>query len=413
MLAWYIAKVATSINVAILKLRGTLWLCPPLGITDIFLCHLKIQKNLGCKHLQLCLSSSNLHDLGRRKRWEMTFSTWLQILKRSYNLIIMRTFRRVLSSINYLFPKLLTLDPSGAAAATMLVHGLLILAELLNWYVFYIPDWVFGAQMKVRTFALVIDWKKIDSRSGVQLGDNSQSSLGRKDPALFFFPRFLAKVTPTECCHIFGLVVAFFWHSKSLFENLSFSFPDSFVAELETVVPWMLSFPLCLCLVIAPAFVVLQETLLGGTSIEKQVITPQVFSTFVGSKRGEERVMEKYHCFSSQPQDVSYKVTFQGRVSVVLNICSSVSENKSLSKGHSRGSSGMPESDSKIYQIAVPNKFKLKARALYCLIIALSFAIWSRPSVHQLLQMPLVFCDLCSRNLSFLVACINRNIKMA
>lgn len=64
--------------------------------------------------------------------------------------------------------------------------------------------------MKVRTFALVIDWKKIDSRSGVQLGDNSQSSLGRKDPALFFFPRFLAKVTPTECCHIFGLVVAFF-----------------------------------------------------------------------------------------------------------------------------------------------------------------------------------------------------------
>ena len=154
----------------------------------------------------------------------------------------MRTFRRVLSSINYLFPKLLTLDPSGAAAATMLVHGLLILAELLNWYVFYIPDWVFGAQMKVRTFALVIDWKKIDSRSGVQLGDNSQSSLGRKDPALFFFPRFLAKVTPAEHCHIFGLVVAFFWHGKSLFENLSFIFPDMFVAELEIVVLWMLSF---------------------------------------------------------------------------------------------------------------------------------------------------------------------------
>lgn len=64
--------------------------------------------------------------------------------------------------------------------------------------------------MKVRTFVLVIDWKKIDSRSGVQLGDNSQSSLGRKDPALFFFPRFLANVTPTERCHVFGLVVAFF-----------------------------------------------------------------------------------------------------------------------------------------------------------------------------------------------------------
>lgn len=64
--------------------------------------------------------------------------------------------------------------------------------------------------MKVRTFALVIDWKKIDSRSGVQLGDNSQASLGRKDPALFFFPGFLTKVTLAEHCHIFGLVVAFF-----------------------------------------------------------------------------------------------------------------------------------------------------------------------------------------------------------
>lgn len=63
--------------------------------------------------------------------------------------------------------------------------------------------------MKVRTFALVIDWKKIDSRSGVQLGDNSQSSLGRKDSALFFSPTFLAKVTPAEHGHIFGLVVAF------------------------------------------------------------------------------------------------------------------------------------------------------------------------------------------------------------
>lgn len=64
--------------------------------------------------------------------------------------------------------------------------------------------------MKVRTFALVIDWKKIDSCSGVQLGDESQSSLGREDPALFFFPRFPAKVTPSERCHIFRLVVGFF-----------------------------------------------------------------------------------------------------------------------------------------------------------------------------------------------------------
>lgn len=385
------AKVAASINVAILKLMGTVWLCPPLGITDIFLCHPKIQKNLGCKRSQLCLSSSNLHDLGRRKRWEMTFSTWLQILKGSYNLIIMRTFRRVLSSINYLFPKLLTLDPSGAAAATMLVHGLLILAELLNWYVFYIPDWVFGAQMKVRTFALVIDWKKIDSRSGVQLGDDSQSSLGRKDPALFFFPRFLAKVAPTEHCHIFGLVVAFFWHSKSLLENLSFSFPGMFVAELEIVVLWMLSFPLCLPLVFAPAFVILQEILLCFHPMGKQVITPQVFSTFVGSKRGEERAIEEHHCFSSQPQDISHKVAFQGHVSIVLNIFSSVSGNKSLSKGHSRGSSGMPESDSKIYEIAVLNKFKLHARALCCLIIALFFAIWSSPSVASTATNAFVF----------------------
>lgn len=34
--------------------------------------------------------------------------------------------------------------------------------------------------MKVRTFVLVIDCKKIDSCSGVQLGDSSQSSLGRE-----------------------------------------------------------------------------------------------------------------------------------------------------------------------------------------------------------------------------------------
>lgn len=150
-----------------------------------------------------------------------------------------------------------------------------------------------------------------------------------------------------------------------------------------------------------------------GHPMEKQVIIPQVFSTFVGSKRGEERAIEEHHCFTSQPQDVSHKVTFQGRISIVLNIFSSVSENKSLSKGHSRGSSEMPESDSKIYQIAVLNKFKLNGRALYYLIIALFFAIRSNPSVHQLLRMPLFFCDLCSRNLSFLVACINRNIKMA
>lgn len=63
--------------------------------------------------------------------------------------------------------------------------------------------------MKVRTFALVIDCKKIDSRSGAQLGDDSQPSPGRKDPALLFLPRFLAKVTPTEHRHVFGLVVAF------------------------------------------------------------------------------------------------------------------------------------------------------------------------------------------------------------
>lgn len=73
-------------------------------------------------------------------------------------------------------------------------------------------------------------------------------------------------------------------------------------------------------------------------------------------------------------------MTSQRHVSIVLNIFSSVSENKSLSKGHSRQSSEMPESDSKIYQIAVLNKFKLSARALDCLIIDLFFAIWSSPS---------------------------------
>lgn len=88
-----------------------------------------------------------------------------------------------------------------------------------------------------------------------------------------------------------------------------------------------------------------------------------MFSSF-GSKRGEEGTVEEHHYLRSQPQDVSHKVTFQGRVSIVLNIFSSVSENKSLAKGHSGGSSGMPESDSKIYQIAVLNKFKLNARAL-------------------------------------------------
>lgn len=108
--------------------------------------------------------------------------------------------------------------------------------------------------------------------------------------------------------------------------------------------------------------------------MEKQVMIPQVFSTF-GSKRGEERAVEEHPCFRSQPQDVSHKVTFRGHVSTVLNIFSSVSENKSLAKGHSRGSSGMPESDGKIYQIAVLNKSKLNARALYCLITALFFAI--------------------------------------
>lgn len=35
--------------------------------------------------------------------------------------------------------------------------------------------------MKVRTFVLVIDGRKIDSCSGVRLGDCSQFSLGRQD----------------------------------------------------------------------------------------------------------------------------------------------------------------------------------------------------------------------------------------
>lgn len=85
--------------------------------------------------------------------------------------------------------------------------------------------------------------------------------------------------------------------------------------------------------------------------------------------------MKEHHCCSSQPQDVSHKVTSQRHVTIVLSMFSSVSENKSLSKGHSRQSSEMPESDSKIYQIAVLNKFKLSARALCCLIIDLFFAI--------------------------------------
>lgn len=149
-----------------------------------------------------------------------------------------------------------------------------------------------------------------------------------------------------------------------------------FVAELEIVVLWMLSLPLFA----SPWSLHLHLSFSRrpcsvGHPIEKQVIIPQWFSTFVGSKRRKERVMEEHHCFSSQPQDVSHKATFQGHVFIVLNIFSSVSENKSLGKGHSRGSSGMPASDSKIYKIAVLNKFKLNARALYCLIIALFFAM--------------------------------------
>lgn len=149
-----------------------------------------------------------------------------------------------------------------------------------------------------------------------------------------------------------------------------------FVAELEIEVLGVLSFPLpaspwslhtCVC---SP-----EEMSLCGASVEKQVVIPQAFSTFAGWKRREERVMKERHCFSSQPRDVSHKMTSQRHVSIVLNIFSSVSENKSLSKGHSRQSSEMPESDSKIYQIAVLNKFKLSARALDCLIIDLFFAI--------------------------------------
>mgnify|MGYP001858590888 CR=1 FL=1 len=52
--------------------------------------------------------------------------------------------------------------------------------------------------MKVRTFALVIDCKKIDSCSGVQLGDSSQSSLGREillfSFSLVFLQRFMFMV---------------------------------------------------------------------------------------------------------------------------------------------------------------------------------------------------------------------------
>lgn len=111
-----------------------------------------------------------------------------------------------------------------------------------------------------------------------------------------------------------------------------------FVAELEIEVLGMLYFPLpaspwslhtSICC--SP-----EEMSLCGTSVEKQVIIPQVFSTFVGCKRREERVMKERLCFSSQPQDVSHKVTSQRHVSIVLSIFSSVSENKSLSKGHSR-----------------------------------------------------------------------------
>lgn len=55
----------------------------------------------------------------------------------------------------------------------------------------------------------------------------------------------------------------------------------------------------------------------------------------------------------------------------MLNVFSSVSENKLLSKGHSMGGSGMQESDSTIYQIQVLKKFKQNAHASSCLIIPL------------------------------------------
>lgn len=108
----------------------------------------------------------------------------------------------------------------------------------------------------------------------------------------------------------------------------------------------------------------------------------------------------------AQPQVVSHKVTSQGRVSRVLNIFSSLSEEKSLGKGQSRGSSGVPESLSN----SVMNKFKLNARASYCLITCFFLCNTIEPFYAS---MPLFFCDLCGRNLSFHVACINRNIKMA
>lgn len=60
------------------------------------------------------------------------------------------------------------------------------------------------------------------------------------DPALFFLPGFLAKVTPVGRVHVYGSVVGFFWHSKSASENLGFSFPEILVADLEIVALWML-----------------------------------------------------------------------------------------------------------------------------------------------------------------------------
>lgn len=155
----------------------------------------------------------------------------------------------------------------------------------------------------------------------------------------------------------------------------------------------------------------------AGHCMAKQVIIPQMFSTFLRASGAEERGLEEHHCFSSQPQDIFSQGDFPRMwFCCVLNIFTSVSENELLSKGHSMGGSGMQESDSTIYQIQVLKKFKQNARASYCLVIPLLFVIWtslSIPVVHVLIaRNAFVSYDLCKRNLSFLVACINRNIKM-
>lgn len=104
--------------------------------------------------------------------------------------------------------------------------------------------------------------------------------------------------------------------THSLFENGRFLFPDVFVAGVEILVLWVVLFPLRLLLLFAAALVVRRRRCGAGRPVGKQVPVPQGFSSFGGSKRGAEG------CCSSQPQDASRKVTFQGRFSVVLNIFS-------------------------------------------------------------------------------------------